>query len=331
MDKMLKRAETYITNSYNSKIIPNSIDDSGIYRFPIEEYKNPLLISNLTSIKDKNLIAIEFLKNQTIKYEFDPNFNIGVDLFNRAFLEMICKGAKPLFLTIDYLFSKIHPSVLENILSGVSWSSNNECPTASVNLSQISNMLPNEVYYLACNMVGVVDQDDLIDGSKICSEDVIIGIPSSGLHLEGYSLVKHALLNTYNLNSTFKEIDSTLGEVLLTPHKDYKNMISNLISSYEVRSLIPIKDLGVYNSIKQTIPENLSFSLNWSSWEQQPIFKLIQERGSLSNEDMRNNFNLGIGLAIIVHKNNVESIINWLKFNYNETAIVIGNVHEKNI
>lgn len=331
-EQCLDRAKPYIKSSYNDKVMSGVGNFGGLFQLDCKEYENPVLVSSIDGVGTKLTLAIDFLKNQTITYEYSPHYNIGIDLVNHCINDIAVQGAKPLFFLDYFSTTKLHPSVFENLASGMSWACQQaDCPIVSGEIAQMPGFYANDVYDIAGSIVGIVEKDKLITGSDIQLGDVIIGIPSSGLHTNGYSLVRSTMMNNYTLNTTFPEIDTNLGEALLTPHKSYLEIITKTCEEHEVRGMAHITGGGILGNISRIVPDNLKASINWE-WEWPAIFKLIQDKSepTIEDETMRESFNLGIGMAFVVHKNYSEPICSWLKEHFELGAVEIGNIHEDN-
>lgn len=332
-DQCLSRAKTYIKGSYNDNVMSGIGNFGGLFQLDVKDYEEPVLVSSIDGVGTKLTLAVDFLKNQTIRYEYNPHYNIGVDLVNHCINDIAVQGAKPLFFLDYFSTTKLHPSVFENLASGMSWACQQaDCPIVSGEIAQMPGFYANGIYDVAGSIVGIAEKNKLVTGEDIQCEDVIIGLTSSGLHTNGYSLVRSTMLNNYTLNSTFPNIEGNLGESLLTPHKSYLKLIDGVCNSHEVRGMAHITGGGIAGNISRIIPENLKFSINWGSWEWPEIFKLIQEKSEpkIEDETMRDSFNLGIGMAFVVHSNYSKPIIDWLKEHFDEDAVEIGQVHEDN-
>ena len=192
---------------------------------------------------------------------------------------------------------------------------------------------PEDEYDLAGFSVGVVDKEKIIDSNKIQVGDVVIGLASSGVHSNGFSLVRKVFdVNKENLNQYIDELGTTLGQCLLTPTKIYVKPVLELIDKIEVKGISHITGGGFYENMPRMLREGVGIKIDKSSYEVPAIFKLIQSKGNIPERDMYNTFNMGIGMSIIVSKENAEEALNILK-NAGEKAFVIGEVieGEKNI
>ena len=333
-DQCLSRSKKYIESSYNDKVLSGIGHFGGLFELNCSDYKEPVLVSNIDGVGTKLTLAIDLLKNQTVIYEYNPHFNIGIDLVNHCVNDIAVQGAKPLFFLDYFSTSKLHPSVFENLASGMSWACGQvDCPIVSGEIAQMPGFYANDIYDIAGSIVGIVEKSKIVCGSEINYGDVILGLRSSGLHTNGFSLVRSVLLNNYPLGSSFKEFEGqNLGEVLLTPHRCYYDIISRLLRNFEIRGMAHITGGGIHNNVSRIVPSEFEPSIDWGAWEWPPIFKIIQDRSdpSIDKAGMEETFNLGIGMVFVVHKDYVDGITAWLKEHFDEDVIEIGRIHEKN-
>jgi phosphoribosylformylglycinamidine cyclo-ligase len=180
-------------------------------------------------------------------------------------------------------------------------------------------------YDLSGTIVGVVDKKQIIDGSKVQKGDVLIGLASNGLHTNGYSLARNVLLKKFRVDEFFPELENTLGNELLKVHKSYFKIVYPLIEKGFINGISHITGGGILGNTKRIIPRGLSLKINWTAWEPPAIFKLIQEVGNVDDEEMRNVFNLGIGMILVVSENNLDKVISEIEGK--EQFFVIGEVY----
>jgi phosphoribosylformylglycinamidine cyclo-ligase len=174
-------------------------------------------------------------------------------------------------------------------------------------------------------IVGVVDKDRIIDGKTIEKGDVLIGFESNGLHTNGYSLARNILLDKFSVNDKIEGLENSLGDELLKVHKSYLKLITELANNIKIKGFSHITGGGIIGNTKRIIPEGLKLKVDWNSWEMPAIFKLIQKTGNVSDEEMREVFNIGIGLIAVVNSNDVEKVLG-IANSMKENARVIGKV-----
>jgi len=235
-------------------------------------------------------------------------------------------GAEPLFF-LDYMaFGKLDPAVASEIVKGFSIAcKENGCALIGGETAEMPGVYQIGDYDLSGTIVGIVEKSKIIKGDNIISGDVLIGFPSSGLHTNGYSLARKVLLEKYKLNENIPTLDRSLGEELLSVHRSYLKLIRSMKKKLEVKGISHITGGGIVGNTKRILPMGLKLKIDWSNWEVPPIFNLIQDIGDISDEEMREVFNMGIGLIFIISKTNLEFALKFVK-ELNEHPIVVGQV-----
>ncbi len=321
-DEFIKRIKslvrlTYSDDNPNSKRVLTDIGHFGAFfdiKFP--EMKNPVLVSSVDGVGTKLKVAILMNKHDTI----------GQDLVNHCVNDILCSGARPIFF-LDYLaFGKLNLAVAEAIMRGLSIACReNQCALIGGETAEMPDLYSENDYDISGTIVGLVEREKIIDGKKINSGDVLLGIKSNGLHTNGYSLARKVLLHKFKLDDFIPELNTTLGEELLKIHRSYFHLVYPLIEKFQIKGISHITGGGIIGNTKRIVPENLKIKIDWNSWIVPEIFKLIQSTGKISDDEMREVFNLGIGLILIVDKSDVESV----KFELNnsgEEAFIIGEI-----
>ena len=281
----------------------------GMFELNIENIKRPVLVSGTDGVGTK--LKLAFLA--------DKHDTIGIDCVAMCVNDIICCGAKPLFF-LDYIAcGKNVPERIEQIVKGVC----DGCEMAGVALiggetAEMPGFYPVDEYDLAGYSTGVVDKDKVINGSLINEGDVVIGLASSGVHSNGFSLVRKVFdLNDYSK----KEIIDTL----LTPTKIYVKSVLSLFKEINVKGISHITGGGFYENIPRMIPDGLCAKIDRASIRVLPIFELIQKTGNISEHDMFNTFNMGVGMAVTVADKDKEKALKILE-NEKETAYIIGKI-----
>lgn len=287
----------------------------GLFQPDLTGYKEPILVSGTDGVGTKLKIAMMLDKNDTI----------GIDAVAMCVNDIICCGAKPLYF-LDYIaIGKNVPEKVAAIVKGVA----DGCVMAGCALvggetAEHPGMMPEDEYDIAGYSTGIVDKSKIIDNSKIKAGDAVIGIASSGVHSNGFSLVRKVFnINDQKLKSFVPELGKSLGEALLTPTRIYVKPVLDLISKINVKGISHITGGGFYENIPRMLPDGISAKIRKDSWKVLPIFDLIQKEGNISEHDMYNTFNMGIGMAITVDKADADKAVEILKAN-GEKASVIG-------
>jgi len=318
-DELVKKIKKLVRSTFsddnpNSKRVLSDIGHFGAFfdiKFP--EMKNPVLVSSVDGVGTKLKVAILMNKHDTI----------GQDLVNHCVNDILCSGAKPLFF-LDYLaFGKMNLEVAEQIMVGLTKACReNECALIGGETAEMPDLYQENDYDISGTIVGIVEREKIIDGKKISKGDVLIGLKSSGLHTNGYSLARKVLLSNFKVDDYIQELGCTLGEELLKVHRSYLKIVYPLLEKFEIKGISHITGGGIVGNTKRIVPESLQISINWNSWKIPAIFELIRKTGNVSEDEMREVFNLGIGMILIVNKNDVENIQAELLSSGEETFII---------
>ena len=290
----------------------------GLFMPNLTGYKEPVLVSGTDGVGTKLRIALEMNKHDTI----------GIDCVAMCVNDIICAGASPLFF-LDYLaVGKVIPERVEQIIKGVSGG----CVMAGCALiggetAEHPGIMPDDDYDIAGFAVGIVDKDKIIDKNRVCEGDAVIGLASSGVHSNGFSLIRKILRDTNTrLDSYSAELGMTVGEALLTPTKIYVKPVRYLLESVRVKSISHITGGGFHENIPRALPDGLCAVIDKSKLVIPPIFGMIGYLGGVPERDMFNTFNMGVGMALIVEQGYIADTIKILN-ECGENAYVIGEVH----
>lgn len=289
----------------------------GLFAPDFKGMEEPVLISGTDGVGTK--IKLAFL--------LDKHNTIGIDAVAMCVNDVICCGAKPLFF-LDYIaIGKNYPEKVASIVEGIAEGCvQSECALVGGETAEHPGLMPVDEYDVAGFCVGIVDKPKMIDGSKLKEGDAIIGIPSSGVHSNGFSLVRKVFgIDENTINNTYDELDKPLGETLLTPTKLYVKPIFALLKEVDIKAISHITGGGFYENIPRMLKDGLTAKIKKDNIPVLPIFNVIQRVGGISEHDMYNTFNMGIGIALAVDKNDVDKTLEILKAN-GENAVVLGEV-----
>lgn len=316
--ELMKKA---VQATYTNAVISDIGGFGGLYAPQIKGMEEPILVSGTDGVGTKLKLAFLMDKHDTI----------GEDCVAMCANDVICTGASPMFF-LDYMaLGKNIPEKVATIVAGVA----EGCKKANCSLiggetAEMPGFYPVDEYDLAGFCVGIVDKKKIIDNKTIEIGDKVIGLKSSGVHSNGFSLVRKVFdVNKENLNEYVESLGCTVGEALLKPTKIYVKPILKLIEQVKVKGISHITGGGFYENMPRMLREGVALKIDKNSYEVPPIFKLIAERGNIPERDMYNTFNMGIGMAIIVPKNEVEKSLKILK-EAGEEAYLIGEVVEGN-
>ena len=289
----------------------------GLFELDVTNIKKPVLVSGTDGVGTK--IKIAFL--------MDKHDTVGIDCVAMCVNDIICCGAKPQFF-LDYIaIGKNYPEKVAQIVSGVAEGCvQSECALIGGETAEHPGLMPEDEYDLAGFSVGVVDKDKILQPDTQKAGDVMIAIKSSGVHSNGFSLVRKVFdVNKENLAKYYDELGATLGETLLTPTRIYVKAIMSLLDSVKVKSISHITGGGFYENIPRSLPKGISAKIQRKDVQVLPIFDLIAKTGNIPDRDMFNTFNMGVGMTVVVDKNDVDAAIAAIKA-AGEDAYVLGEL-----
>jgi phosphoribosylformylglycinamidine cyclo-ligase len=290
----------------------------GLFSLNASKYKNPVLVSGTDGVGTK--LKVAFLT--------DRHDTIGIDLVAMCVNDIIVQGAEPLFF-LDYLATgKLLPEKGAEIVKGIAEGCKQAgCALIGGETAEMPGFYADGEYDVAGFTVGVVDRDNIIDGSSISVGNRLIGIASSGLHSNGYSLARTLIFDHLGLtiNDEFPGGGGTVADVLLTPTRIYVRAILNLLKDFSINGIAHITGGGLLENVPRVLPKECQAHINIDAWQLPNLFKVLQKAGNVERDEMYRTFNMGIGMVLAVAENQAEEIIDRLK-GLGETAWVIGDV-----
>ncbi len=309
-DKVKKIVAQQVLATFRPEVIGSGLFGS---MFQLKGYTEPVLVSSTDSVGTKLKIASLLGKNDTV----------GMDIVNHCVNDILCCGAEPLFF-LDYIaMDKLRPEQIEAAISGIVQACREVgCSLIGGETAEMPGIYSRKSYYMVGFIVGVVEKRNIIDGSSIVPDDVILGLPSSGLHTNGYSLVRRVFgidANPSCLNKFYPELRKSLGEELLQVHRCYYPQLKPALPL--IKGIAHITGGGFAGNIPRILPEGVAAHLKKHSWDILPIFKLVQEKGDIEETEMYRVFNMGVGLIIVCSPQQVARIVSILP-----QAKVIGEI-----
>lgn len=286
----------------------------GCFELP-SNYKQPVLVSGTDGVGTKLKLAIDLNKHDTI----------GIDLVAMCVNDILVLGAEPLYFLDYYATGELNTEVAASVVEGIA----EGCRQSNAALiggetAEMPGMYGKGDYDLAGFCVGIVEKQDIIDGSKVKGGDIMVAIASSGPHSNGYSLVRKIIeVSQADINETFGSGDRTLGDALLAPTKIYVKAIHNLLAKFDIHAMAHITGGGLLENIPRVLPENTQAVINRDSWQFPEVFQWLQDNGNVDINEMYRTFNCGVGMVLITGADEADAIISALKQN-NETAWSLG-------
>jgi phosphoribosylformylglycinamidine cyclo-ligase len=290
----------------------------GFFALNSSKYKSPVLVSGTDGVGTKLKIAQDFGVYDTV----------GIDLVAMCVNDILTHGAEPLFF-LDYIsIGKLHPIMIEDLVKGVSEGCIQAgCALIGGETAEMPGFYAEGEFDMAGFTVGVVERARLIDGSAIKDGDILVGLKSSGIHSNGFSLVRKVLIEEsgFKLEDYIEELDSTLGETLMTPTRIYVQPILSLLKEIEIRGMAHITGGGMAENLQRIMPGGLGAEIDAASLEIPAVFQMIARLGNVPAEEMFRTFNMGIGFILVVAPDNVNELLIQVRME-GENPLVIGKV-----
>jgi phosphoribosylformylglycinamidine cyclo-ligase len=313
----VKLMKNHVKRTFRPEVLTDIGGFGGLFALNKEKYNQPVLVSGTDGVGTKLKIAFLMNKHDTV----------GIDCVAMCVNDVVCSGAEPL-LFLDYIaLGKNRPEKVADIVKGVS----EGCIMAGCALiggetAEMPGFYPEDEYDIAGFTVGIIDKENIIDGKEIKEGDSLIGLASSGLHSNGYSLVRKLLNpNREKLHEYVEALQATLGDELLRPTKIYVKTILDLILKYKINGICHVTGGGFIENIPRMVPEGLRAKINKGSWPVLPIFNLLQNTGNIEETDMFNTFNMGIGMVLAVDSSIVQEVTAYLNKEFIQ-AYIIGEL-----
>jgi len=317
--KAVELMKTHIAKTMTSGVLSGIGGFGGLFELDMTGINKPVLVSGTDGVGTK--LKIAFL--------MDKHSTVGIDCVAMCVNDIICCGAKPQFF-LDYIaVGKNYPEKIAEIVSGVAEGCVQAgCALIGGETAEMPGFYPVDEYDLAGFSVGVVDKDKILKPDTQKTGDVLIAIKSSGVHSNGFSLVRNVFtVNEQNLARHFSDLGTTLGESLLTPTKIYVKAIMNLLDNVTVKSISHITGGGFYENIPRSLPKNLAAKIERDAVQVLPIFDLIARTGNIPERDMFNTFNMGVGMIVSVDKNDADKAVAAINAS-GEEAYILGELVE---
>ncbi|HUE85581.1 MAG TPA: phosphoribosylformylglycinamidine cyclo-ligase [Vicinamibacterales bacterium] len=314
----VRRIKALAKSTFTAGVLSEIGSFGGLFRLDTTGWKDPILVSSADGVGTK--LRVAFMANQ--------HRTIGVDLVNHCVNDILVQGARPLFF-LDYLATgRLQPEVAEQIVEGLARGCrDNGCALLGGETAEMPGFYHEGEYDLAGFIVGAVDGEQLVDGRSIATGDILIGLPSSGLHTNGYSLARRIAFEHLGLSvdSRVEELGGTIGEVLLTPHRSYLQAVYPLIVKGAIKGMAHITGGGITDNLPRILPAGTAARIDRASWETPAVFRWLQRVGDVPDADMFRTFNMGVGLIIVCPLALAETVVDDLRTRQ-ESPMVIGEI-----
>lgn len=318
-DQALGRIREVVKRSFDENVLENIGNFGAVYRFDGKGMEEPVLVSSVDGVGTKLKLAFATGRHDTV----------GVDLVSHCVNDILVQGARPLFF-LDYLaFGVIDPAVVESVIGGIATGCRYAgCSLIGGETAEMPGMYKDGEYDLAGTVVGVADRSKIVDGSTIDEGDVVIGLDSSGLHTNGYSLARKICFEVAGLSmdDPMPGVGCSVGEALLEPHRAYSKVIQVVSRIVHIKGMAHITGGGITDNLPRVLPEGFGVEVDLGSWKALPIFKYLQETGNVAEREMLRTFNCGLGYLVIVSAKEEAKALDAFA-QAMEDPKVIGRVH----
>nr|WP_245550391.1 phosphoribosylformylglycinamidine cyclo-ligase [Gracilimonas tropica] len=298
-EEMVESIKGVVKDTHGPEVLSNIGGFGGFFRPDLGSYQKPVFVSSVDGVGTKLIVAFKAGRYNTV----------GQDLVNHCVNDIAVCGAKPLFFLDYFSTGKLEQHVGVDVVKGFAKAcKDNGVALIGGETAEMPDIYDAGEFDLAGTIVGIVDEEKVINGSDIERGDVLLGFKSSGLHTNGYSLARKVLFSKYKVENYVEDLGSTVGDELLKVHRSYLSLITALKELDGVNGFSHITGGGIVGNTKRILPEGLKLDINWKGWERPPVYNLIQEIGNVPEEDMQATFNLGIGLIAVVSESEVDTV-----------------------
>ncbi|TVY06963.1 phosphoribosylformylglycinamidine cyclo-ligase [Paenibacillus cremeus] len=317
-NEAVERMKKHVKTTFRPEVLTELGGFGGLFGLNKDKYEEPVLVSGTDGVGTKLKIA----------FAMDSHDTIGIDAVAMCVNDIIVQGAEPLFF-LDYLAcDRVIPEKIEAIVKGISDGCvQSGCALIGGETAEMPGMYSEGEYDIAGFTVGIVDKKKIIDGSTIRPGDVVLGLASSGVHSNGFSLVRKLLLEEkgYSLTDQVDALGGRLGDALLAPTKIYVKPVLGVLEQVKIKGMAHITGGGFLENIPRVLPEGVNVEIDYGSWPILPIFELMQREGGISNNDMFRTFNMGIGMVVIVAEDDAAKAVELFE-QKGEKAYTLGRV-----
>lgn len=317
-NETVRRIKSLARSTFTGGVLSDIGSFGGLFRLDPGGWKDPILVSSADGVGTK--LKVAFMTNQ--------HRTIGVDLVNHCVNDILVQGARPLFF-LDYLATgRLQPDVAEQIVEGLARAcKENGCALLGGETAEMPGFYADGEYDVAGFIVGAVESELLIDGRSIGAGDLLIGLPSSGLHTNGYSLARRIAFEHLHLppDAVVDELGGPIGHILLTPHRSYLHAVYPLVAKGAIKGMAHITGGGITDNLPRILPSGTAARVERTAWPIPSIFQWLRRAGEVPDDDMYRTFNMGMGMILVCTPALVDTIIDDLRARH-EQPMVIGEI-----
>ena len=291
-EEAVRRIKGHVRGTFTPAVMSDVGAFGAMFALDPALYRDPVLVSSMDGVGTKLKVA----------QRVDRHDTVGEDLVNHCVNDIAVSGARPLFFLDYFAAGVLRPSVLEAVVKGFAKACReNGCALIGGETAEMPDLYARGEYDLAGTIVGVVERDEIVDGAAITAGDVLLGLPSTGLHTNGYSLARKVLFDRFVAADTPDALGGeTVAAALLRVHRSYLDAIQALIAEGLAHGFSHVTGGGLVGNTSRILPDGLALEVDWDAWRRPALFRLIQETGAVPEDDMRRTFNLGVGLVVVV-------------------------------
>jgi len=318
-NESVRRIRALARSTFTSGVLSEIGSFGGLFQLETGRFREPVLVASADGVGTKLKVAFLLGRHETV----------GVDLVNHCVNDILVQGAEPLFV-LDYLATgRLSPQVAESVVGGIaSACRDNGCALLGGETAEMPGFYGDGEYDLAGFIVGVADRERLISGRTIATGDVLVGVPSSGLHTNGFSLARRIVFERLGLtvDTHIAEFGRTLGEELMEPHRSYLPLVRPLLDGGRIKGMAHITGGGITENLPRVLPHGTAAVVDTAAWEIPPVFRWLQRNGHVPIADMMRTFNMGLGLIIVTPRDKAEPLMEELAARGGRDARVVGEV-----
>jgi phosphoribosylformylglycinamidine cyclo-ligase len=316
-NEAVKRIKNMVKETYNPQVLGELGNFGGLYAFPVLDYREPILVSSTDGVGTKLKVAFAMQRYDTV----------GYDLVNHCVNDILVQGARPLFF-LDYIGAGVvKPEMIAEIVRGLARGcSENGFVLIGGETAEMPGIYNAGEFDVAGTIIGVVERDQLITGANITPGDLVLGLPSQGLHTNGYSLARQICFEELGLTcgTVVPGINNTIGDALLAPHRCYFQQLYPLVARKIIKGLAHITGGGFYDNIPRILPSGCGVQIHKGTWPVLPIFEFLQKAASILDEEAYRVFNMGIGMVVICDPADSKAIQTAIPESYQIGTVVSG-------
>jgi phosphoribosylformylglycinamidine cyclo-ligase len=317
-NETVRRIKSLAKSTFTAGVLSDIGSFGGLFQLDRDRFREPVLVSSADGVGTKLKVAFMTGRHDTV----------GADLVNHCVNDILVQGAEPMFF-LDYVATgRLSPDVTEQVVAGVARGCReNGCALLGGETAEMPGFYADGEYDIAGFIVGIVEKSRVIDGRSIVPGDSLIGLPSDGLHTNGYSLARKVLFDAAGLRPDVfvPEIGATVGDALLAPHRSYLNAIKPLLERGLVKGMAHITGGGITENLPRVLPEGTAAAVNPGAWEMPPLFSFLQQRGRIATDEMLRAFNMGIGLIVVCAPSDTRPAVDALRQS-GSSPVLIGRV-----